>query len=57
MSERFVHSAATLFAAAEFEILVIGLFIVVAFALKFASVDPDPTGQTFSTKPYLARDN
>ena len=31
-----MHKVATLFAAAEFEFLVIGLFVVVAFALKFA---------------------
>lgn len=37
-SVRFVHSIASAFAAAEFELLVICLFFVVAYALKAALV-------------------
>lgn len=38
LSVRFVHSVASAFAAAEFELLVICLFFVVAYALKAALV-------------------
>ncbi len=37
-SVRFVHKVASVFAAAEFELLVICLFLVVAYALKSALV-------------------
>ena len=38
LSVRFVHSVASAFAAAEFELLVICLFFVLAYALKAALV-------------------
>lgn len=38
LSVQFVHSVASAFAAAEFELLVICLFLVVAYALKSALV-------------------
>ena len=38
LSVRFVHSVASAFAAAEFELLVICLFCVLAYALKAALV-------------------
>ncbi|KAL0025821.1 hypothetical protein WJX79_003661 [Trebouxia sp. C0005] len=55
-SVRFVHSIASAFAAAEFELLVICLFFVVAYALKAALVVPDPYSQAFTSKPMLARE-